>query len=105
MTEPIAFAFGVTGTLLLALKGKHAGWGFVAFLGSNVAWMVFAAANRHWWLLAQHAVFMATSALGIYTWLLQRRVKLFRKHYRISRGYATRWEAFRTAYSFARLLG
>jgi len=35
-------AFGVLGTVLLALNGRRAGWGFVAYLASNAAWIGFA---------------------------------------------------------------
>lgn len=69
--ELLGAAMGLLGTLLLAGKGKRAGWGFVAFLASNVAWMVFASTYGHWGLFAQHAAFMLTSVWGIWRWLVQ----------------------------------
>ncbi|KQT11071.1 hypothetical protein ASG30_09320 [Ramlibacter sp. Leaf400] len=58
------------GSLLLAVKGDHASWGWVAFLASNVAWIAFASARRHWFLLLQQLGFTATSVLGIWRWHL-----------------------------------
>jgi nicotinamide riboside transporter PnuC len=67
--ELTAAAFGVLGTLLLALNGKRAGWGFVAYLVSNAGWILFAWIHAHWALLVQQLFFTATSGLGIYVWL------------------------------------
>lgn len=61
--------FGVFGTVLLALNGRHAGWGFVAYLASNAGWIVFAWIHAHWALLAQQLAFTGTSLLGIWMWL------------------------------------
>jgi nicotinamide riboside transporter PnuC len=72
-TELTAAAFGILGTLLLALNGRRAGWGFVAFLASNAAWILFAIDQQHLGLLVQHIVFSATSALGAYVWLVKPR--------------------------------
>ena len=67
--ELTAAVFGVLGTLLLALKGPRAGWGFVAYLVSNAGWIAFALIHHHWGLLAQQVAFTASSGLGIYVWL------------------------------------
>lgn len=67
--ELTAAAFGVLGTLLLALKGSRAGWGFVAYLVSNAGWIWFALAHQHWGLLAQQIAFTASSLVGAYVWL------------------------------------
>lgn len=69
--EYMAAACGIFGTLLLALNGKRAGWGFVAFLASNAGWITFAAMNGHMGLLVQHAIFSLTSAIGIFMWLVR----------------------------------
>lgn len=69
--EYIAALFGVLGTVLLALKGPRAGWGFVAYLASNAGWIAFAWQQGHWGLLAQQIVFVASSLLGIWIWLLR----------------------------------
>lgn len=69
--ELTAAAFGVLGTVLLALKGPRAGWGFVAYLASNAGWIAFAWRLGHWGLLAQQVAFTASSLLGVWVWLIQ----------------------------------
>lgn len=69
--EWAAALFGVWGTVLLALKGPRAGWGFVAYLASNAGWIAFAWHGGHWGLLSQQIVFVASSLLGIWVWLLR----------------------------------
>lgn len=71
--ELTAAAFGVLGTLLLALNGPRAGWGFVAYLVSNAGWILFAWKHAHWGMLAQQVAFTASSLLGAYVWLLKPR--------------------------------
>lgn len=61
--------FGMTGALLLAMPSFPA-WGFAAFLVSNLGWLVFSAANRHWTLFVQQLVFLACSLLGLWNWWL-----------------------------------
>lgn len=61
--------FGMAGALLLALPSFPA-WGFGAFLVSNLGWLVFSVANRHWTLFVQQLVFMACSLLGLWNWWL-----------------------------------
>lgn len=67
--ELVAAAFGVLGTVLLALNGKRAGWGFIAYLVSNAGWILFAWMHAHWGMLAQQVAFTASSLLGAYVWL------------------------------------
>lgn len=57
------------GSLLLALKGKHAGWGWVLFALSNAGWIVFAQGYGHWFLLVQQIGFSITSLIGIWQYL------------------------------------
>jgi hypothetical protein len=64
-------AFGVLGTVLLALNGPRAGWGFVAYLASNAAWIGFAWIHGHWGLFAQQVAFTASSLLGVWVWLIR----------------------------------
>lgn len=85
--EIIAAAFGVMGTVLLALNGPRAGWGFVAYLASNAGWLAFAWIQGHWGLFAQNLAFLASSFLGIWIWLVQPRVPLFGAVYRAMRLY------------------
>ena len=65
----IAASFGITGALLLAMKVDPT-WGFAAFLVSNVGWIAFSTARRHWGLLAQQVAFLLTSLLGLWNWWL-----------------------------------
>ena len=63
-------AFGVAGSLMLALKVKRSGWGFVFYLFSNAAWVVFGVATGVYGLVLQHGAFTATSAFGVWRWLV-----------------------------------
>jgi hypothetical protein len=69
--ELTAAAFGVLGTVLLALNGPRAGWGFVAYLASNAGWIAFAWIHSHWGLLAQQLAFTVSSLLGVWVWLVK----------------------------------
>ena len=62
-------ALGITGALLLALRSRWAGWAWVLWLASNLGWIAFGSFHGMWALVAQHAVFSITSAIGIHTWL------------------------------------
>ena len=67
--ETAAAGLGIAGALLLA-TAWHPGLGFAAFLGSNLAGLAFMARRRHWRLLAQQAVFLGTSLIGLWNWWL-----------------------------------
>jgi hypothetical protein len=67
--------FGLLGAFLLATNTRFSGWGFVAFLVSNAAWIGFAAALGAGGLLMQQAGFTFTSLLGLYRWRRQLKVK------------------------------
>ena len=69
--EIAAAACGVLGTVLLALNGPRAGWGFVAYLASNAGWIWFAWWHGHWAMLVQQLAFTASSLLGIWLWLVR----------------------------------
>lgn len=71
LVEISAALCGIVGTMLLALKGKRAGWGFVAYLGSNAGWIAFAWIHSHWGLLVQQLFFTASSVIGIWVWLIK----------------------------------
>lgn len=71
LIEISAAVFGVLGTLLLALNGPRAGWGFVAYLVSNAGWIAFAWIHAHWALLAQQLAFTVSSLLGVWVWLVK----------------------------------
>lgn len=67
--ENFAAAFGVLGALLMATMG-NAALAFAFFLVSNVAWLAFAAARKHWGLFAQQVLFFLSSLLGLWNWWL-----------------------------------
>jgi HAMP domain-containing protein len=69
-TPHFAALFGVAGALLLAWNGRRAAWGWVLFLASNIGWIIHALASDQQPLLWQTLVFTATSALGIWRWLI-----------------------------------
>lgn len=63
-------ATGATGSLLLATNTRNSGWGFVLFLISNGFWAAFGIVTNAPGLIAMQAIFTATSAIGIYRWLI-----------------------------------
>ena len=65
----LAALFGVAGTLLLAMPA-YPGWGFGAFLASNIGWLTVSAWQRQWPLQAQHWAFLLCSLLGLWNWWL-----------------------------------
>lgn len=71
LIEIIAAFFGLSGTLLLATKSQWAGWGFVAFLGSNAGWLAFAWQHNHQAMFIQQIGFTISSLLGIWKWLIE----------------------------------
>lgn len=71
--EAGASFFGVLGTLLLATRSKWAGWGFVAFLASNVCWLWFSRGHGFQWMFWQQVAFTASSVLGVWFWLVKGR--------------------------------
>lgn len=64
-------ATGILGAALLALNNNASGWGFVAFLASNLFWMAFGFRQRAHGLVTMQVVFTATSVAGIHNWLLR----------------------------------
>lgn len=82
-TELFAAATGLIGTLLLACNGRFAGFGFVAFLGSNAGWLAFAWSHGHWPMFVQQIGFTASSLIGIYVWII--RPAIDRAYYRAER--------------------
>lgn len=64
-------ACALLGSLLLALKGRRAGWGWLLFACSNAGWIVFANGYGHWFFLLQQIGFSITSAIGIWRYLVK----------------------------------
>lgn len=67
----ISMTCALIGSLVLALKGKYAGYGWVLFAFSNAGWIVFAYGYEHWFFLVQQIGFSITSALGIWRYLVR----------------------------------
>ena len=61
--------FGVLGALLLAMPALP-GWGFGAFLISNIAWLAASRIQRQWALHIQQWVFLCCSLIGLWNWWL-----------------------------------
>lgn len=62
----VACGFALAGSLLLAVRCRVSAWGWVSFLLSNLAWIVYAIATGTSSLLAQNLGFTLTSLIGIY---------------------------------------
>jgi hypothetical protein len=94
--------FGVLGTILLALNGPRAGWGFVAYLASNLAWIASSWMQGQWPLLTQQIIFLASSLLGIWVWLVQPHVSMYHAVYRSMRLYRGRLQSLLLAVRWGR---
>lgn len=62
---------GLLGSVMLALKLDISGYGFVAFLISNLCWLAFGFKTRAWGLVTMQAGFTLTSLMGLYNWLIK----------------------------------
>lgn len=69
--EWMGCALGVLGAGLLAMNNRWSGYGFVLFLGSNVAWIVFGVLTGAMGLVTMQIVFTMTSMVGIWQWLIR----------------------------------
>ncbi|QPK61457.1 hypothetical protein IVG45_00070 (plasmid) [Methylomonas sp. LL1] len=61
--------FGLIGSLLLALHVPYSGYGFLAYLGSNFAWLYHGVKTRTWALVVMQVGFTATSLVGLRNWV------------------------------------
>lgn len=66
--EWVACATGLLGSALLALHNAYSGFGFLAFLVSNVGWIAFGIYSRTWSMVLMQLGFTATSVLGLYNY-------------------------------------
>lgn len=57
---------GLTGSFLVALGGGRERWGFVLYLGANIAISGFALATHAWGLLAMQVGFTLSTSLGLW---------------------------------------
>lgn len=65
----IAALFGILGALLLAMPAVP-GWGFGAFVLSNLAWLWVSARRREWAFHIQQWAFLLCSLIGLWNWWL-----------------------------------
>ncbi|MBU9200403.1 hypothetical protein KTD31_03420 [Burkholderia multivorans] len=68
---------GLLGSLLLALKLDVSGWGFIAFLVSNLFWLAYGFKNRAWGLVTMQLGYSVTSLMGIYNWFIKPAMGIF----------------------------
>lgn len=61
---------GMIGAMVLALNISISGWGWIAFLLSNIFWVGFSYKKQYPWMFVQQLVFTATSVTGIQRWLM-----------------------------------
>lgn len=66
---------GLLGAFLVARNDRWSGYGFIAFLASNVFLIGFALLAEKFGLLTMQLGFTVTSALGIYHWLIAGRTR------------------------------
>lgn len=64
----VGSAFGILGTLALAMNSWYSKWGFIAYLVSNVAWAKTALKNNSMPLFIMQVAFMIMSLIGIFRW-------------------------------------
>jgi len=60
---------GLLGSLILGLNTSFSGWGFVAFLLSNAAWLTYGFKTKTWSMVAMQIGFTVTSSIGVWRWL------------------------------------
>ena len=60
---------GLVGAGLLATNSPVSGYGFVAFILSNICWIYYGSRTRAHGLLTMQAGFTLTSLVGIARWL------------------------------------
>lgn len=66
----IGCVLGVAGSLLLAFHNRYSGWGFVAYLVSNGAWLAFGVYQQLPALVVQNLAFSVVSVFGVWRWLV-----------------------------------
>lgn len=66
-----AAILSVAGALMLAMKTPGAKWAWVLWTVSNVLWIGWALREQQWALLGQQCVFLGTSLLGVWQWVVR----------------------------------
>ena len=62
-------SFGVLGALLVAMQVRASGFGFLAYAASNICFMAFAIAGRHWGVFTMNCIFLVLAFVGFYRWV------------------------------------
>jgi len=65
----VGSAFGLMGACLLAANIDGSQYGWLLFLFSNAAWIIYGMRVRTWSLVTMQVGFTGTSMLGIWRWL------------------------------------
>ena len=73
-------ALGIAGLIALARNDRYSGWGFVAYLASNAAWLAYGYASDIPALALQHSVFAAISSFGVWRWLVRPQIDASSHH-------------------------
>lgn len=68
--ENVGSIAGACGATMLAMNNSVSAYGWLMFLGSNICFILFCARKQLYSMLAMNIVFLATSLLGIYRWIL-----------------------------------
>lgn len=70
LVEMASMLLALSGSLLWALKGPRAAWGWILFTLANIGWIAFAYGNRHPYMLLQYIGFTVTSVIGTWNYLV-----------------------------------
>jgi hypothetical protein len=62
--------FGVLGSFLVALQVRASGFGFLAYAASNICFIAFAIAGRHWGILVMNCIFLVLAFFGFLRWMV-----------------------------------
>ena len=65
----IGSALGLGGAALLAANTTGSEYGWLLFLLSNAAWIIYGVKNKTWSLVTMQVGFTGTSMLGIVRWI------------------------------------
>lgn len=71
LSEVVSWAgclFGLLGSYLLSNNNRASGWGFAAYLVSNLGWMVFAVITNNVPMVIMQLGFTWTSVRGLIKW-------------------------------------
>lgn len=66
-----ASVMALLGTWLIRKPGRWMPLGFVAWLVSNPAAMVFMAMHGHWWFFCQHLMFFLFALESVWHWIVK----------------------------------